>query len=151
MWRKRLYLIAGLIAAVMLSSTLVLSVIGLSTSKRPTPLGAFEIPAFVALVDCNAHFSNEILRIKNKLPAHNREADLALLHRNYRRLHRLLRQVGRRDGIAPADQTAHLRQRVKQLNAQPGTNGSAGRDARCRAMANMPIARSRHSQRIVGE
>lgn len=151
MWQNRLFLFAGCLAAVLLATTAVRSVVGLSTSEKPTPLGTFEIPPFAALVECNAHFSHEILRIKNQLPAHNTAADLPILHRNYRRLHRVLRQVGRRDGIAPDVQTERLRRRVKQLNADPGTNGAAGRDRRCRAMADLPIARKRHSQRIVGQ
>lgn len=150
MWQNRIFTLAGLLTAVLLSTTFILSVAGLGTSEKPTPLGTFVIPSFAALVDCNAHFSHEILRIKNKLPAHNSSADLPLLHRNYRRLHRLVRQVGRRDGIAPEAQTDRLRRRVKQLNVQPGTTGASARDARCRAMAKMPIARKRHSQRIVG-
>ena len=150
MWQNRIFLLAGFLAAVLLASTAVRSVVGLSTSEKPTPMGIFEIPHFAALVDCNAHFSHEILRIKNNKPAHNTAVDLPLLHRNYRRLHRLVRQVGRRDGIAPEVQTERLRNRVKQLNAQPGTTGAGTRDARCRAMAKLPIARKRHSQRIVG-
>lgn len=150
MWQNRIFLLAGFLAAVLLASTAVRSVVGLSKSEKPTPLGTFVIPSFAALVECDAHFSHEILRIKNKLPAHNAHADLPLLHRNYRRLHRLVRQVGRRDGIAPEVQTERLRNRVRHLHAQPDTTGASARDARCRAMAEMPIARKRHSQRIVG-
>ncbi len=150
MLQNRIFLLAGLLAAVLLSTTLVRSVIGLGTSEKPTPLGTFAIPSFTALVECNAHFSHEILRIKNKLPAHNSTADLPLLHRNYRRLHRLVRQVGLRDGIAPEEQTERLRNRVRHLHAQSNSASASARDARCRAMAEMPIARKRHSQRIVG-
>ncbi len=150
MWQNRIFLLAGCLAAILLASTAVRSVVGLSTSEKPTPLGTFEIPPFAALVECNAHFSHEILRIKNNLPAHNASDDLPVLHRNYRRLHRLLRQVGRRDGIASEVQTDRLRRRVKQMNAEPGTTGAAPRDTRCRAMADLPVARKRHSQRIVG-
>lgn len=149
-WQNRLFLIAGLAAAVLLASTAVRSVVGLATSHTPTPVGDLVIPAFADLVACNAHFSHEILRIKNRMPAHNARADLPLLHRNYRRLHRLMRQVGRRDRIAPAVQSERLRRQVNLLNTRPGTTGAARRDARCRAMAEMPIARRRNSQRIVG-
>ena len=150
MWQNRIFLLAGISAALLLGSTVVRSVIGLSTSQKPTPPGTFEIPTFAALVECNAHFSHEILRIKNLLPAHNTAKDLSLLHRNYRRLHRLLRQVGRRDLIPPQVQSKKLRDRVNQLNQTRGTAGAATRDLACRAMADLPIARKRHSQRIVG-
>ena len=150
MWQHRIFMLSGLLAAVLLSFTAVRSVIGLSTSEKPTPPRAYNIPAFEALLACDAHFSHEILRVKNKMPAHYSEADLPLLHRNYRRLHRLVRQVGRRDGIAPEEQTRRLVSRVKELNLLPTNSGAAERDARCRAMAEMPIARNRYSQRIVG-
>lgn len=149
-WQNRLFLGAGLVAAVLLASTAVRSVVGLATSHKPTPVGELVIPPFADLVACNAHFSHEILRIKNRMPAHNAAADLPLLHRNYRRLHRLMRQVGRRDGIAPEVQSQRLRRQVNRLNARPGTAGADSRDAQCRAMAEMPIARRRNSQRIVG-
>ena len=150
-WQYRIFLFAGLLAAILLTSTAVRLVAGLSTSEKPTPPRVHTIPPFAALVECNAHFSHEILRIKNHMPAHNTAADLRLLHRNYRRLHRLVRQVGRRDGIAPAEQTERLRRQVKRLNAEPGIADAAARDARCRSMANLPIARKRHSQRLVGQ
>lgn len=143
-------MLSGLLAAVLLSFTAVRSVIGLSTSEKPTPPRAYKIPAFASLLACDAHFSHEILRIKNNMPAHNSEADLPVLYRNYRRLHRLVRQVGRRDGIAPEEQTQRLVEQVKQLNQLPGTTGAADRDASCRAMAALPIARNRYSQQIVG-
>lgn len=149
-WQRTLFLSAGLVAAILLSNALVRSVAGLSTSAKPTATRQYEVPSFASLVECNAHFSHEILRIKNKMPAHNTAADLPLMHRNYRRLHRLMRQVGRRDGIPSDTQTQRLRNRVNQLNGQAGASAAAGRDATCRAMANMPIARKRHSQRIVG-
>jgi len=149
--QSRAFLAAGMLAAVLVSVMVVRSVIGLGTSQKPTSLRHYEIPRFDELVACDAHYSHEILRIKNNLPAHNTKHDLARLHRDYRRLHRLLRQVGRRDGIAASAQSAQLRARVKLLNQESGTKGAAIRDARCRAMANMPIARSRKSQLIVGQ
>jgi hypothetical protein len=150
MWQQRLFVISGLLAAVLLGTTAVRLVAGLSTSERPTSRGAFAVPAFASLVECNAHFSHEILRIKNSLPAHNNKADLPLMHRNYRRLHRLLRQVGRRDGIPPRQQTNRLRARVSQMRDNPEATGTAMRERKCRAMAELPIARKRHSQRIIG-
>lgn len=151
MWQQRIFLCAGLFAALLLASTALRSVVGLSTSEKPTPPGVFEIPKFAALIRCNAHFSHEILRIKSGKPSFNGEADLPTMHRNYRRLHRLMRQVGRRDGVPPAVQTARLKQEVVALNELPGLDGAGVRDARCRSMANMPVARKRHSQRIVGQ
>ena len=150
MWQNRIFLAAGCLAAILLAYTAVSSAVGLSTSEKPTPPGHFDIPTFAALVECDAHFSNEILRLKNNLPAHSSTEELPLLHKNYRRLHRLLRQVGRRDGIAPAEQTAQLRNRVRQLNQERDTNIGAARNTTCRAMAQMPIARERYSQQIVG-
>src|SRR6056297_3591761 len=47
------------------------------------------------LLHCNAHVGDEILRLKNGEEAINTRAALPRLHRDYRRLHRLLRQVGR--------------------------------------------------------
>lgn len=124
--------------------------IGLSTSAEPTPLGEFEIPSFAALVECDAHFSHEILRIKNKLSAHNSADDLPLLHRNYRRLHRLMRQVGRRDGIPSATQTDMLRRHVNRFNSDTLAANAAARNSTCKTMAQLPIARKRQSQLIVG-
>ena len=150
MWQHRIFVISGLLAAVILSFTAIRSAIGLSTSKKPSPLGHFEIPTFAALIECDAHFSHQILRINNGMPAQYDTADLPLMHRNYRRLHRLMRQVGRRDGIASADQTARLRDRVRALNLETDSIAAAARNSKCSAMANMPIASKRFSQRIVG-
>ena len=150
MWQQRIFMAAGLMAAALLSYTAISSVIGLSTSEKPTPLGHFEIPAYSSLVECDAHFSHEILRIKNRMAAHNSPAELPTLHRYYRRLHRLVRQVGRRDGIAPQAQTEQLRSHVQQLHHEPVTDVTRARDTRCRAMAEMPIARKRQSQLIIG-
>jgi hypothetical protein len=149
-WQGHVFLCAGIVAAILLANAAVRSVVGLSSAEKPTPMATIDIPSFSALIDCNAHFSHEILRIKNKLPAHNTTAELPLLHRNYRRLHRLMRQVGRRDDIASAIQTDRLRRRVRQLNQFPGKQGAAARDYKCRAMAKLPIASKRHSQRILG-
>lgn len=150
MWQQRIFTFAGLLAALLLTYTAVSSVVGLSTSEKPTPKGYFEIPPFASLVECNAFFSHEILRIKNDMAAHHTKADLPAMHRNYRRLHRLVRQVGRRDGIPPATQTESLRNRVRSYNDAPGTGTSPALSKKCTAMANMPIARERYSQRIVG-
>lgn len=151
-WQGCLFLSAGLIAAVVLGNAAIRSAVGLSSAQRSgavstTPL---VIPSFAELLECNAHFNHEILRIKNQLPAQSSEADLPLLHRNYRRLYRILRQVGRRDGIAPAKQTDRLRRRVNQLHiAEPGA-GDVNRHQRCLSMAELPIARKRNSQRLIG-
>ena len=149
-WQSKLFLSAGLVAAILLANAAAQFVIGLSASEGPAPRVDYEIPAFASLVECDAHFRHEILRLGSRLPAHNSADDLPLMHRNYRRLNRLLRQVGRRDGIPSATQTELLRVRVQQLNAERGTAGAAERDRRCRAMANLPIARKRDSQLIVG-
>lgn len=150
MWQNRLFVVSSLLTAVLLGFTAVRLVVGLSTSEKPTPLGPMAVPNFASLIECNAHFSHEILRIKNRLPAHNTKADLPLMHRNYRRLHRLLRQVGRRDGIPPRQQTEKLRVRVNQIHDNLDTSGAAARDRICRSMADLPIARKRHSQLIIG-
>lgn len=148
---SRLLLVAGIAAAVLISMTAYRLVVGLGTSEKPTPLAQHYVPSFSALVSCNAHVSHEILRIKNKMPAHNGRSELRRLHRDYRRLHRLMRQVGRRRGIASERQTERLRTEVKRLNEMPGTAGASARDARCRAMAQLPIARKRHSQLMIGQ
>lgn len=150
MWQNRLFVVSSLLTAVLLGFTAVRLVVGLSTSEKPTPLGPMAVPNFASLIECNAHFSDEILRIKNRLPGHNTKTDLPLMHRNYRRLHRLLRQVGRRDGIPPRQQTEKLRVRVNQIHDNLDTSGAAARDRICRSMADLPIARKRHSQLIIG-
>ncbi|MBU2533975.1 MAG: hypothetical protein KKB37_14635 [Alphaproteobacteria bacterium] len=151
MWQNRLFLLAGALAAVMLGMTAFRSFVGLATvAPVAAPLIDYKIPAFRELVECDAHFSNTILQINSgSIPKPDSEA-MTLLHRNYRRLHRLMRQVCRRDGIAPEEQTSQLRQRVNQLHNETDTVSATQRDRHCRAMAAMPIARSRHSQRIVG-
>jgi hypothetical protein len=84
------------------------------------------------------------------MPALNDTADLPLLHRNYRRLHRLMRQVGRRDGVPSATQTDMLRRHVNRFNTRADIGGAAPRDIKCKQMAELPIARKRQSQLIVG-
>jgi hypothetical protein len=149
-WQGRAFLVAGIIAAVILTNTAIRTVAGLSAPAQPSPLIKYEIPSFADLVECDAHFSHEILRIKNKMPALNDTEDLPLLHRNYRRLHRLLRQVGRRDGVPSAVQTEMLRRHVNRFNTKAATGDAAPRDNKCKQMAELPIARKRQSQLIVG-
>lgn len=151
MWRHRIFLTSGCLAAILLSFTAVRSAIGLSTSEKPSPAGHYEIPPFADLLHCDAHFSYEILRIKNAMPAQNGADELQLMHRNYRRLHRLMRQVGRRDGISPTEQTDRLRRRVHQFSLEKNPATAADRNRKCRVMAEMPIVRNRYSQRIVGQ
>lgn len=150
-WRRVLFLALGLIAAVLLTLALVNSVAGLATAPKPLPEAGFDIPAYATLLNCNAHVGDEILRLKNGEAAVNTRAALSRLHRDYRRLHRLLRQVGRRDGIPPTAQTKDLRTTVNALHDAPATKSAAHeRDQRCQALAQSRIARKRISQTIVG-
>lgn len=146
---SRWLLLAGIAAAILISMTAFRLVVGLGTFERPAQVAVSHVPPFSALVSCNAHVSHEILRIKNKLPSHNGRSELRRLHRDYRRLHRLMRQVGRREGIVSEQQTQRLRTEVKRLNEISGTTGASARDARCRAMAQLPIARKRYSQPMI--
>lgn len=149
-WQGFLFLTAGLVAAILLANAAVRSAVGLSSSAKPAATASLEIPKFAELLECNAHFSHEIQRITNKLPAQTARTNLPLLHRNYRRLYRIMRQVGRRDGIAPQEQTSRLRLRVNQLHSQQHAAGAAIRQKRCLAMAELPIASKRNSQRFIG-
>ncbi len=150
-WRGRVFALSGLVAALLLGSLAVRLVVGLASAPPPAAPRTYEIPPFAALLECNAHFSVRIVTLKQSARGDD-GAELVRLHRNYRRLHRLMRQVGRRAGIEAGAQSERLRRRIGELAAAAGQDSTVAgqREHDCTAMAELPIARRRSSQLVVG-
>ncbi len=144
----RQWIIAGLLVAVPFVG-IVMAALALATgllfgNPKPEAKRTYKVPAFADLLTCTAAFSSQVIWLKS-VAHESRTERLEASHRSYRRLHRLMRQVGRRDGIDSVRQTALLKRAVNALPHGPDVA------PRCREMAALPIARRRLSQIEIGQ
>ena len=145
--RGRQWIIAGLFIALPLVGG-VMAVVAVAfgalvgSQPEPTPR-KYAVPPYANLLTCTAAFSSQVIYLKS-VAGDVGTRRLKVAHRNYRRLHRLMRQVGRRDGIEPDRQSAMLRTAVGEAPRSVSVSPA------CAAIAALPIARRRLSQIEIG-